>query len=244
MELNAEAVQSFDTNEVYIQPTWRQYHEGSFMGMGIIGWRYTDFDPIFGLNMGYDLTTMAPNLLQQVSWGIELRDDVVELHIRHYRPWPKEKEANGYKFIAHYHTDFDFLIKGDNFHGGFGFYENKKVLGAKVSFTGFFKELSLDLHWKFDQLMKHCSVLSFGWNFPSKGKNTFNNCSHFIYTKEKLAPVTSPPLLATSLVAEEQAQPSSSGLYIYTVERPINATIPEIKEDPEVEEPKKSGWFW
>ena len=205
VEIRAEQLQEFEDLDIYTQPAWKQYHNGAFMGSGVLGLRYKAIEPVIGLNMGYDVSSMPITTLQQMSWGIELRDEIVELHIRHYRPWPRVKKVNGYEIAAYYHTDVDFLVKDDFVHWGFGMYETNADLGVKATLRAFYQEYGTTLDWKWDRLMKHTYTLAFTWNFPVLGKKSFNNLSHFVYNEKKIVHLAARPrlsLLETPLVVQ------------------------------------------
>lgn len=247
VELSSEHTHAFDAIEAYAQPTWKQYHNGSFVSSGVLGIRYDGFEPIIGLNMGYDASTMAIAPMHQMSWGLELRDDVVELNIRHFRPWTIVKEVNGYEISTYYHTDVDILVKDDFYHWGFGFYETKIDLGVKAVLKTFYKAYGTCLEWKWDHKMKHCYAISLTWNFPVPGKKTFNNQSHFVYKEKTITKLAARPrlsLLETPLVVQEEP-PLTSQIdhkMVYTVEIPENIQWPILEPEKPVNPPEEKGW--
>lgn len=241
VQLGTEHHLKFDDNELFLHPEWNQFHQGSYTGTGIFGWRFTGLDPKIGLNVGSHISNVGTYIhtalptLAQMSYGLEVRDDLVEIHLRHYQPFSKEKTMGFYKVTTFPHTDFDIFLRNDPFSGGMGFFVTKQSIGLKTSLHACYLDFRGSIDWRCDPIMKNSVTLGFTWNFPEKSKKTFNTQSHFIYREIKLAPLSlTLPITTTPVVYEEAPYISED---IIGKSEPIPESIQEIVEKTlEVEE--------
>jgi hypothetical protein len=204
-------------SKIFAQPSWKHFHTGEFALSLVSGWEYSKWTPKMGFFAGYDISNIPLKPLEQVSIGALIREESVEIHLRHYKPWPNTRSLrNGTIFKADTHTDCDILLKSRYIDGGFGVFKAQKEAGLKLFSYVYIDKLRISGLYRYSQKMQSSFAVAFTWSM-FEGKKLFHNATHFVCRQED-RPYREPTPTVLIPIAEQGKGFSSGNILVYQVD--------------------------
>ena len=196
----------------FLQPSWQHFHDNTYLGSVCVGFKPNKFEFFPGFDIAYDLSNFPGMLSQQASLGLSLVDEFMEVKIRHYMPWPKKILVGNCKVFLDRHTDFDFIAKIEPINVSMGFYDAPERLGVKMGLHGFFDNIEVSAHWRFDPVVDHTVQFHIGWKLPISKNKSFHHEPFFLYRKQPVMPLRLIQDNMTPLKSSEEADRKSTRL--------------------------------